>query len=123
VCLTAAADADSDGERLSGRHVYWIHFKAGQLPPVEEPGYWSLTAYDEDGFLMRNPLDRYKVSGWDANLRRNEDASLDLYIQHTPPDEPRLNNYLPCGKDNDIDLCRGSICLCRGPEQTGGNRL
>jgi hypothetical protein len=105
MCMYLTAATDSDGERLTGRHIYRIHFKAGQLPPVEETGYWSLTAYDEDGFLMQNPLDRYKLSGWDATLRRNEDASLDLYVRHTPPGEPWINNYLPCGKDNDIDLC------------------
>jgi hypothetical protein len=78
MCMYLTADADDRGERLTGKRSYRIHFKAGLLPPVEETGYWSLVAYDEDGFLMQNPLERYRLSGWEKNLRFNEDSSLDL---------------------------------------------
>lgn len=104
MCMYLTATHDQDGQRLSGKHRYRIHFKNGQLPPILETGYWSLIAYDADGYLMRNPLNRYKLSGWDSNFLYNEDGSLDLYVQHDPPAEKRINNYLPCG-EGEMDIC------------------
>ena len=104
MCMYLTATEDQDGKRLSGEHRYRIHFKNGQLPPIAETGYWSLIAYDEEGFLMRNPLKRYKLSGWDSHFLYNEDGSLDLYVQHDPPCEKWINNYLPCG-DGEMDIC------------------
>lgn len=104
MCMYLTATKDRDGKRLSGKHGYRIHFKNGQLPPITTTGYWSLIAYDADGFLMRNPLDRYKLSGWDSNFLYNEDGSLDLYVQHDPPAEKWTNNYLPCG-EGEMDIC------------------
>ena len=104
MCMCLTATSDNDGRRLSGKHGYRIHFKNGQLPPIAETGYWSLIAYDADGYLMRNPLNRYKLSGWDSHFLYNEDGSLDLYVQHDPPAEKWNNNYLPCG-EGEMDIC------------------
>ena len=48
--------ADSDGKPLDGTNKYVLRFDAGKLPPVE--GFWSVTAYDQDGYFIPNPLDR-----------------------------------------------------------------
>ena len=40
-------------------HNYKIHFGNGQIPPVKPGGFWSLPVYDENGFLVSNPLIRH----------------------------------------------------------------
>jgi hypothetical protein len=105
MCMYLTASLDSGGERLNGSRAYRVHFKAGHLPPVNETGYWSLVAYDEDGFLMRNPLNRYRLSGWDEKLHYHPDGSLDLFVGPEAPAGRSPDNWLPCGKDHEMDLC------------------
>ena len=83
---------DSEGRNFDGSHSYYMHFDAGSLPPVN--GFWSVTAYGPDDFLIANPTDRYALGGRDP-LHYNNDGSLDLYFAPTlPPDAPD-SNWLP----------------------------
>ncbi|WP_299072246.1 DUF1254 domain-containing protein [uncultured Paraglaciecola sp.] len=86
-----SADADINGENLHGSNQYELHFKAGQLPPVN--AFWSLTMYNTDGYLIKNPINRYLVNNSD-DLKFNEDGSLTIVIQHKQPKE-NLSNWLP----------------------------
>ncbi len=93
--------ADQDGQLLSGKHRYLIHFDKAQLPPVK--GFWSLTLYNTHLLLADNPLNRYAVGDRD-DLHYNPDGSLDLYIQHEAPERPELrNNWLPA-PENEFSL-------------------
>ncbi|MBD9630045.1 DUF1254 domain-containing protein [Pseudomonas sp. PDM19] len=93
--------ADKDGQLLSGRHRYVIHFDKAQLPPVK--GFWSLTLYNPQLLLADNPLNRYAVGDRD-DLHYNADGSLDLYIQHEAPERPELrSNWLPA-PDSEFSL-------------------
>lgn len=83
---------DVNGNRLDASQKYQLHFEADELPPVR--AFWSLTAYNEDEFLVKNELNRFALGDRD-NLKYNEDGSLDLYIQHTKPAEQQLQNWLP----------------------------
>jgi len=83
---------DSNGERLDGNKNYTLHFEKGQTPPVN--AFWSLTIYGPDDFLVDNPIDRYSV-GDRSDLRYNADGSLDIYIQHLPPENSKQANWLP----------------------------
>ncbi|MBU2550413.1 MAG: DUF1254 domain-containing protein [Proteobacteria bacterium] len=82
---------DRDGSPLSGRHQYRIHFKAGATPPVD--AFWSLTMYDNRGFLIDNPIRRYAIGDRD-DLKYNSDRSLDILIQHETP-SGNQTNWLP----------------------------
>jgi hypothetical protein len=86
------AQRDADGEPLSGERRYVLRFPAGGLPPVR--AFWSVTAYDGDGFLIANPIGRYALGDRDP-LTFNADGSLDLYIQAEAPEPGRRNNWLP----------------------------
>ena len=86
------AQRDADGEPLSGERRYVLHFPAGGLPPVR--AFWSVTAYDGDGFLIANPAGRYALGDRDP-LTFNADGSLDIYMQAEPPEQGRRNNWLP----------------------------
>lgn len=64
-------------------------FDKGHLPPVQ--AFWSLTAYDKDGYFIVNPLDRYAIGDRDP-LKLNPDGSLDICIQSQSPGPNRQSN-------------------------------
>ncbi len=94
---------DSNGNRLNGKNKYVLHFEKDELPPVK--GFWSLTMYNDDYFFVPNSLNRYALSPQN-NLQYNQDGSLDLYIQNTPPGKDKESNWLPSPKDNFILMLR-----------------
>ena len=83
---------DQDGKPLDGSQRYRLHFKAGELPPVN--AFWSVTAYNAQDFFIDNPLQRYALGDRDA-LAFNADGSLDLLLQATPPAPEQVTNWLP----------------------------
>jgi hypothetical protein len=87
--------ADSEGHPLDGANDYSIHFDKGQIPPVQ--AFWSITLYDNDGFQVANPLNRFAVSSW-MPFKFNADGSLDLYFQNESPGPDREPNWLPAPK-------------------------
>jgi DNA sulfur modification protein DndE len=82
---------DMDGNTYSGDHQYKLHFDSDKLPSVK--GFWSLTMYTKEGFLVDNPIDRY-VLGSMKDITYNEDGSLDIFIQNTAP-KSMESNWLP----------------------------
>jgi hypothetical protein len=89
-----SSEADSSGQPLSGSMGYRMHFDASQLPPVL--AFWSVTAYDESGYFIPNPINRYAIGDRDK-LRFNPDGSLDLFIESEDPGADRESNWLPSG--------------------------
>jgi hypothetical protein len=87
-----ATDLDADGQPLSGEHRYRIRFPPGGLPPVK--GFWSVTMYDADHFLVANPIGRYALGDRDP-VRADPDGTLDIFIQHEDPGPDRRANWLP----------------------------
>ena len=87
---------DRTGQPLTGAKKYVVHVPAGGLPPVAPPtGFWSLTLYDNDGFIVANPINRYTINDR-TNLHHNADGSFDLYIQADRPTDPlQAQNWLP----------------------------
>ncbi|WFU59002.1 DUF1254 domain-containing protein [Bradyrhizobium pachyrhizi] len=86
---------DADGRPLDGNSNYVLHFEKGKFPPVE--GFWSLTAYDGEGYFIPNSLNRQAI-GDRSNLVSNADGSLDLYVQSTSPGTDKEANWLPVAK-------------------------
>ena len=84
---------DHEGAKLNGNNQYQIHFNANELPPVN--AFWSVTLYDESGYLVDNSINRYSLSDRNPNLHFNNDGSLDLYIQHQAPEKFKQTNWLP----------------------------
>ena len=88
---------DNKGNALTAEKKYLLHFDANGLPPVKEKGFWSVTAYGDDDFLIDNELNRYAVSDR-SSFTLNPDGSLDIYLQAEAPDE-KQENWLPVGKE------------------------
>jgi len=87
--------ADDTGKPLDGANKYTLHFDKAGAPPAR--AFWSVTLYDNDGFQVANPLNRFAVSSW-MPFKRNADGSLDLYFQNESPGVDKEANWLPAPK-------------------------
>ncbi len=88
---------DGEGKPLSGANKYILHFEKGKLPPAG--AFWSVTMYDNDGFQVPNPINRYAIGDRDK-LTFNADGSLDIYVQVDSPSKDKEANWLPAPKDS-----------------------
>ena len=88
------SEKGADGKDYDGNHKYVLRFEKGQMPPVNDRGFWSLTMYDQDRFLFPNALNRYTLSQRD-NLVANADGSVDIYLQADSPGKDKETNWLP----------------------------
>lgn len=97
---------DSKEDFLHGRYTYTITFPKDSLPPVDRTkgGFWSLTMYDKDYYMMANsPNGRVNIGtvNLDANeLKFANDGSLTLTLSNKQPaDEDAKTNWLPAPDD------------------------
>jgi hypothetical protein len=86
---------DENGKQLDGASKYIIRFAKDAFPPVE--AFWSITLYDNEGFQVANPINRFAISSW-MPLKRDADGSLTLYFQNDNPGSDREANWLPAPK-------------------------
>jgi hypothetical protein len=84
---------DSEGRPLSGAHRYRIHFASDALPPVQ--AFWSVTAYDDNGFMVPNPMRRYSIGDRSPGLRRHADGGITIELAKNPPPPGDKVNWLP----------------------------
>jgi hypothetical protein len=87
---------DTGGHPLDGSDGrYTLTFGPGRLPPVK--AFWSLTMYSlPDQLLVANPIGRYLInSPMLADLQRDADGGLTLYIQNDAPGGEQDANWLP----------------------------
>src|SRR5262249_41110498 len=95
---------DADGALLEGRHTYTMTFAKDALPPMDRTrgGFWSLTMYDKDYFMVphsANGRTNIGTVNLDANeLRFAADESLTITISHAQPDGVMRANWLPAPK-------------------------
>jgi hypothetical protein len=83
---------DADGNGADGSSRYVLHFDAGQQPPVN--AFWSVTMYDQEGFQIPNPINRFAIGDRDA-LQTDPDGSLDIHVQQASPGPDKESNWLP----------------------------
>lgn len=92
---------DADGNRLDGAGQYELRFAKDEIPPVD--AFWSVTLYDEDSYLVDNPLNRYAL-GDRSRMQRDPDGLLTLYIQGESPGKDKESNWLPSPKEGPFKL-------------------
>ncbi len=92
VALYPKTEQDIDGNPLTGEKTYILHFES--YPQVLEGGFWSVTAYGDDDFLIDNPIDRYCINDR-SGLEVNEDGSVDVILSKDAPED--TTNWLPVG--------------------------
>ena len=87
VALYSRRASDEDGDDFAGTDDYVIHFTS--LPPTLAQGFWSITAYNNDDFLIDNPMNRYAVNSI-SEFTLNEDGSLDVLLTAKDPADSDL---------------------------------
>jgi hypothetical protein len=90
------AFTDLKGAQLtgSGNHAYQLTFPADAIPQAK--GFWSLTAYVPPGItLVPNAALKYTVAAYTPGLQTNPDGSITIFIQHNPPAQALMLNWLP----------------------------
>jgi len=83
---------DVAGAPLNGANNYRMVFKKGKLPPVA--GFWSVTMYDADGYLVPNAPRIYAIGPSHPGMITQKDGSVVIAIQQTKPTEKGVN-WLP----------------------------
>lgn len=86
------ASIDGDGDRLDGSKRYRLIFPAGDLPPVL--GFWSITLYDDKGYLVPNAIHRYAIRPGEG-LAHEANGAVVIYLQPDDPGAQRESNWLP----------------------------
>ncbi|MCU0309025.1 MAG: DUF1254 domain-containing protein [Thermoleophilia bacterium] len=75
------AQHDAAGDRLDGARRYEVAFPPGGLPPLDAPGFWSVTMNGPDSLLVANPAGRYVVRPDTPGLEPGPDGALTLVVQ------------------------------------------
>jgi hypothetical protein len=88
-----STSVDSNGVALNSGTNYVLHFDKSQLPPAG--AFWSLTVYNQSGYFVSNPINRYSTGSLHPELTYNADGSLDIYLQPTNPGGSKTSNWLP----------------------------
>jgi hypothetical protein len=88
---TYIGTTDASGAPLDGRRPLALRFPADGDPPCS--GFWSLTVYGRDMFLVDNEIDRYSIGDRTPGLRREADGSLEIVVGGPRPDDDA--NWLP----------------------------
>ena len=65
--------------------------------------FWSLTMYDDDAYLVANPINRYAL-GDRSHMKFGDDGSLTIYIQNESPGKDKETNWLPAPKEGEFKL-------------------
>lgn len=89
------ARVDARGKALTGRHRYRIRFAPGRLPPVG--AFWSVTAYDDQGFMVPNAMNRYSVGDRTKDIVRDHDGGITIQLSKIKPKKGLTINWLPIG--------------------------
>lgn len=97
VAIYPQAEFDAGGNELNSESNYVIHLDKDSIPPTEEHGFWSITAYNQSQALIDNELDRYLINDR-SDVKKNDDGSFDIYLQSDKPkDAEKVSNWLPTG--------------------------
>jgi hypothetical protein len=101
------ADRDADGRALdaSAGAVYELRFEAAALPPLDAPGFWSVTMYKaSDGLLVANPLGRHSTRTSRPGFALGPDGSATIVLAAERPEGVSEANWLPAPADEPFQL-------------------
>lgn len=96
----SSSGTDADGDAYEAGTDYVLHLDADEVPDVD--AFWSVTLYDENGYLVDNPADRYAVRG--EQLHTNPDGSVDVHLRNESPGDGEEANWLPTPDDGGFTL-------------------
>ena len=86
------AYTDDSGQPLAANCDYVIQ------GPAPKSGYWNITVYNENGFLIANDQNRWSFSSTD--IKFEPDGSFKIYLSKTQ----KQGNWLPAGNAKTLNL-------------------
>ncbi|WP_046847630.1 DUF1254 domain-containing protein [Hyphomicrobium sp. GJ21] len=90
---------DKNGDSYDGAKTFRLH-----VPPnVPVDQYWSVTAYDRETHALIKNVDRASRASNAAELRKNEDGSVDIYIGAMAP-PGQQTNWIPTDPARKFEL-------------------
>jgi hypothetical protein len=95
------ASIDANRQPLDGSKRYRLTFPAGQTPPVR--AFWSITLYDDQGYLIANPAERYAIKSGD-DPPREPDGSLAILLSPDDPGPAHRASWLPTPANKPFEL-------------------
>jgi hypothetical protein len=90
---------DKAGESYDGSKTYRLHVPPNA--PVEQ--YWSLTVYDRDTHALVKNVDRASRASNNAEVKKNSDGSVDLYVGAKLP-AGQESNWIPTDPARKFEL-------------------
>ncbi|MBY5668787.1 DUF1254 domain-containing protein [Rhizobium leguminosarum] len=90
---------DKDGNAFDGAKTYRLNVPANV--PIEQ--YWSLTAYDRETHALIRNMPRASRSSQVAELAKNEDGSVDLFLGPEAP-QGKEANWIPTDAKRGFEL-------------------
>jgi hypothetical protein len=90
---------DKDGADYDGAKTYRLRVPPGV--PIEQ--YWSLTAYDRDTHALIKNVDRASRASNNAEVRKNTDGSVDIYVGAKAP-AGQESNWIPTDPARKFEL-------------------
>jgi hypothetical protein len=90
---------DKDGQSYDGSKTYRLHVP----PDVPTEQYWSVTAYDRETHALIKNVDRASRASNAAEVKKNLDGSVELYIgPKAPPGQE--SNWIPTDPARKFEL-------------------
>jgi len=89
------ADRDADGEPLDGANENVYELRFASAPPLDDPGFWSVTIYGPDNLLVANPINRFSTRISRPGFVLGDDGSATVVIAHRLPQDVPEANWLP----------------------------
>jgi len=95
ITLTTSAGRDLDGDPLDGAdgRVYELRF--GAPPPLDDPGFWSVTMHGPNSLLVANPINRYSTRISRPGFVLGNDGSATVVMAQRLPEGVPEANWLP----------------------------
>jgi hypothetical protein len=90
---------DKGGADYDGAKTYRLRVSAGV--PIEQ--YWSLTAYDRETHALIKNVDRASRASNNADVKKNADGSVDLYLGPKAP-AGQESNWIPTDPARKFEL-------------------
>jgi hypothetical protein len=90
---------DKGGESYEGSKTYRLHVPPNV--PIEQ--YWSLTAYDRETHALIRNVDRASRASNNAEVKKNSDGSVDLYLGPKAPAGQEAN-WIPTDPERKFEL-------------------
>ena len=95
----AIAIKDKEGKPFDGSKTYRLHVPADA--PIEQ--YWSVTAYDRQTHALIRNVDRASRASNNAEVQKNPDGSVDLFIGPKAP-AGKQANWIPTDPKRGFEL-------------------